>query len=101
MARKHRAPGDNRTNEQRGYGWLHIKLRRQWVPLVNAGGVRCHAIICIKPNRLITPGSDWHLGHTADRTAWTGPEHAACNLADGARRQRTPATIKARRNRDL
>jgi hypothetical protein len=27
-----------------------------------------------------------HLGHNDDRTAYTGLEHASCNLRDGAKR---------------
>lgn len=27
-----------------------------------------------------------HLGHTPDRTAWTGLEHAHCNLSEAATR---------------
>ena len=30
--------------------------------------------------------SAMHLGHTADRTAYTGLEHAHCNLSEGATR---------------
>jgi hypothetical protein len=75
------------TTKQRGYSGHHPKLRAQWEPAVASGLVLCHAIICLKSSRLIRPGEPWDLGHTADRTAWTGPEHMACNRADGARRK--------------
>jgi hypothetical protein len=75
------------TTTQRGYGAPHQNERRKWKPVVDAGQAHCHAIICLKPSRVIVPGESWHLGHTADRTAWTGPEHEHCNLADGARRK--------------
>ena len=71
---------------QRGYDGEHERLRRQWAPEVEAGTVDCHATVCMHNTRRITPGSPWHLGHTPDRTAWTGPEHARCNTADGGRR---------------
>lgn len=78
------------TTKQRGYSGQHQRLKEQWRPQVDAGVTYCHAIICkqeLKGNgRRIAPGTPWHLGHTADRSAWTGPEHQGCNTADGARR---------------
>ncbi|SRR6266568_3766527 len=75
---------------ERGYGWEHAQLRKQWKPRVQAGQVACCAVICLEVMdgrpRLIAPGAPWHLGHTEDRTAWTGPEHQRCGAADGARR---------------
>ena len=88
------------TTKQRGYSGEHPKLRRHWKPIVDAGQAHCHAIVCLQPSRWIQPGTPWHLGHTADRTAWTGPEHERCNTADGARRknhkQRTRITTGQR-----
>ena len=74
------------TTAQRGYGSQHQKLRAKWKPLVDAGMVSCHAGVCLMASRWIPPGSAWHLGHTPDRSGWTGPEHERCNEADGARR---------------
>ena len=74
------------TTAQRGYGPEHTRLRAAWKPKVDAGQVMCHAIICLKASRWIVPGSKWHLGHTSDRTAWTGPEHEQCSTSDGATR---------------
>jgi hypothetical protein len=65
----------------RGYGTDHQRERQRWAPYVNAGQVRCAR--CGQP---IQPGTAWDLGHSTDRTTWTGPEHARCNRADGARR---------------
>lgn len=80
----------------RGYGSSHQKLRAQWKPIVQAGNAACHATTCLMPTRWIAPGAPWHLGHTPDRSQWTGPEHATCNEADGARRGNAR---RGRRNR--
>lgn len=69
------------TREQRGYGPEHQALRRQWAHKVKAGTVRC-----AKCNQPIKPGTPWHLGHTDDRTKWTGPEHPFCNTSDAGKR---------------
>lgn len=71
----------------RGYDQEHRALRTQWKPQVDAGQVECHATTCLAPDRLIQPGSPWQLGHTPDRTGWTGPEHQRCGSSDGARRR--------------
>jgi hypothetical protein len=84
-----RARGNRHT---RGYGSEHERLRAQWTPAVEAGAVDCHATTCVMPSRRIKPGTPWHLGHTADRTAWTGPEHATCNTVDGGRRSHPVTT---------
>ena len=76
------------TTAQRGYGGAHQRLRAQWKPEVDAGQAWCHAAICLKPDRHIQPGTPWHLGHTPDRQAWTGPEHERCNIAEANRRRR-------------
>jgi hypothetical protein len=78
------------STAERGYGVPHQKLRNAWKPRVDAGQVDCHAIVCLEEldghGRRIPPGAPWHLGHTTDRSAWTGPEHQRCGAADGARR---------------
>ena len=74
----------------RGYNYAHQKFRLQLKPSVDAGMGFCVAMVCLEErdgrSRWIRPGTPWHLGHTADRTAWTGPEHARCNTSDGATR---------------
>lgn len=62
------------TRQQRGYDALHDRMRKAWAPKVAAGTIRCTR--CQQP---IDPATPWDLGHTDDRRAWTGPEHAVCN----------------------
>ncbi len=71
----------------RGYGHRHQKQRAKWQPTVDAGQAWCHAALCLMGDRWIEPGSQWDLGHTIDRTGWTGPEHARCNRCEGSRRR--------------
>ena len=52
----------------RGYGHTHQQQRRAWAPIVATGAVTCPR--CGKP---ITPGQGFDLGHTEDRTGYTGP----------------------------
>lgn len=70
----------------RGYGNDHQRERDRWEPKVRAGLVDCHATVCLEQSRAIAPDADWHLGHTPDRTRWTGPEHPLCNTSEGGRR---------------
>lgn len=67
------------TTPDRGYGAAHQKQRRAWEPKVNRGEAWCAR--CHQP---IKVGEAWDLGHSDDRTAWTGPEHATCNRKAGA-----------------
>lgn len=80
----------------RGYNADHRALRLAWKPAVDAGMVDCHADICLMPQRRIAPGSKWCLGHTPDRSGWTGPEHLKCSSSDGARRGNAMRGEKAR-----
>lgn len=76
----------NGSTTANGYGSEHQRLRAEWAPFVETGQVNCHAIRCLEVERWIAPGSPWDLGHTPDRSRWTGPEHARCNRSEGARR---------------
>lgn len=68
------------TPAQRGYGTDHAQERARWEPEVRAGRVRC-----AKCRRLLRPTEPWDLGHTTDRTGWTGPECITCNRGEGGR----------------
>jgi hypothetical protein len=74
------------STSARGYGHTHQQERAKWKRIVDAGQAECHAIICLEPTRTIWPGTPWDLGHTPDRTSYTGPEHTRCNRSEGARR---------------
>lgn len=89
-----------RTTTQRGYGAKHQAERRRWEPIVAAGRAVCCRPICLRPDRRIHPDEPWDLGHSDDRTRWTGPEHRGCNRAAGARKgNRSP--IRRRRRTSL
>lgn len=71
------------TRQARGYNAAHDRERARWAPLVRTGLIDCNAPTCLMPTRRIASSSAWDLGHTPDRTSWTGPEHARCNRAAG------------------
>lgn len=83
------------TTTERGYGARHRAERKKWEPRVKAGVVSCHAAECKRADRVLAPDEPWDLGHTEDRTAWTGPEHPECNRADGGRRGNRVARERA------
>jgi len=62
------------SRQDRGYDRGHDRERARWAPVVARG-----TVACAKCSRLIEAGQEWDLGHTDDRTTWTGPEHQACN----------------------
>ena len=67
----------------RGYNASHRAERARWAPIVATGSVMCarQGPKCVgKP---IAPDQDWDLGHTDDRTGWTGPECVPCNRGAG------------------
>lgn len=73
------------SREARGYGTAHRAERARWTPLVQAGGINCARQSPNCTGQPIAPDQPWDLGHTDDRTAWTGPECIPCNRGAGAR----------------
>lgn len=67
------------STPDRGYGIAHKRQRAAWEPKVKRGDVRC-----ARCGERITLDQAWDLGHSDDRTVWTGPEHATCNRRAGA-----------------
>lgn len=84
-----------RTTAQRGYDSRHETERARWQRQIDFGIVfRC---CCTRPDctrhdgqcpTTITTGTQWDLGHTDDRTGWTGPECVPCNRSAGGRNGR-------------
>lgn len=82
------------SNTARGYGIAHIRARERYARAMDRDGpIRC---ACTRPEcarhdelqcpEMLDNDRDWDLGHTDDRTAWTGPECVPCNRGAGARR---------------
>lgn len=67
------------SRQDRGYGAAHEKQRKAWAPKVRRGEAYCAR--CKGP---IGIDESWDLGHSDDRTRWTGPEHVSCNRRAGA-----------------
>lgn len=86
----------NDSTTARGYDAAHRAERERWRPAVERGEVDCHAAICLEPERRIAADATWHLGHTPDRTSWTGPEHERCNTSEGATRGNRERTHQTR-----
>ena len=86
------------SRTQAGYGYEHQRLRAAYARRIEHG----EQFTCAKCGHAVARGMDWHLGHTDDRRGYTGPEHATCNVRDGASRggQRLAAKRKALRATD-
>jgi hypothetical protein len=70
------------TTAQQGYGGGHQELRKRFMPLVLAGGVKC-----ARCGQAIAPNEPWDLGHVdGDKSRYAGPEHRACNRRTAGRR---------------
>ncbi len=64
------------------YDSEHRRLRRQWKPYVDAGGVRCARARlgqCLHASSIIEQGEEWHLDHLPGHRR--APSHADCNTA--------------------
>jgi hypothetical protein len=84
------------STTQRGYGTGHQAERARWQARLDRGETTpCHSHHCLHPGQPIDPDpSQWDLGHNADRTAWTGPEHIDCNRSAGGRNGAMVANAK-------
>ncbi len=81
------------TTTERGYGHAHQQLRKAWAKELKRLGV----LPCARCGEPVYDGDEWDLGHTDDRTAYTGPEHRCrCNRADGGRRRHAPTAPRWR-----
>ena len=76
----------SKSTTARGYGSTHRAVRRRFEPLVASGKARC-----ARCGEAIRPGEPWDLGHTDDRTSYSGPEHARCNRAAAGVASHRPA----------
>lgn len=77
-----RATKPKAPTSSRGYGAAHQALRKKWKPQVEAG-----LVDCARCGTRIQPGQPWDLGHTDDRSAYSGPECRTCNRSAGGRRR--------------
>lgn len=75
------------SSTQRGYGREHQEERASWAQDV-AGGT----VACARCGMRIGASEAWDLGHSDDRTRWSGPEHRRCNRAAGLRAGQMRAT---------
>lgn len=78
----------------RGYGAAHKAVRERVGALVASG-----LATCARCGEAIAPGSAWDLGHTDDRTGYTGAEHSRCNRLAGARKGAAAANANRRTRR--
>jgi hypothetical protein len=74
-------PVSRPTTTERGYGVEHQAERERWRPVVEAGEA-----VCSRCHSGIAPDVEWDLDHHDDRSGWSGPAHATCNRAAGARK---------------
>lgn len=68
------------TTTQRGYDGQHQKLRAQLIRELN----RLGSMPCPRCRLPIYAWMQVDLGHTEDRTGYTGLEHVSCNRKAGA-----------------
>jgi hypothetical protein len=80
------------TTTDRGYGYVHQRLRRHWEREIALGDV-----FCARCSRLIVPGSFWDLGHDDfDRSAPTHREHRSCNRGAAAVKGNKSRAVRVR-----
>lgn len=87
-----------RTKQHRDY---RAALVRQ---LKRDGYLICTAVDCLFDSRMITTSNGrardgLHAGHSDDGVSYTGPQHNACNVTDGAVRARARQTQATQQSR--
>ena len=77
----------------------HVAYRKRLVAQLKRDGyLICTATVCVMPSRTITNPNGrerdgLHAGHEDDGQTYRGPQHAACNVRDGA--------VRARKRQDM
>lgn len=76
------------STTERGYGARHQAERAKWERAMRQAWARGEHVMCARQGpkcigKPIEPGQPWDLGHTDDRTAYTGPECVPCNRGAG------------------
>ena len=79
LEQRHLWPAKDRAS--RGYGAVHKATRERYAALVASG-----LAVCARCGLSIAPAAAWDLGHTEDRSGYSGPEHRKCNQLAGARK---------------
>lgn len=81
-----------KSTNDRGYGSQHQQQRAGWQRRLDRGETFrccCDRETCTKHDgqcpTIITASSAWDLGHTDDRSGWTGPECVPCNRSAGGK----------------
>ncbi len=81
-----------KSTTDRGYGAAHQRERKKWQRRLDQGAI----IGCARCGKPISKHDTWDLGHTDDRTAWTGPECVGCNRSVGGRNGRAAQLSEAK-----
>lgn len=78
--------------DYKGYDHRHKVERAKWQRRIDRGETfdcSCAHVDCTKHvgpcTVVIHADMTWDLGHTDDRTAWTGPECVPCNRSAGGK----------------
>lgn len=89
-----------KSTSERGYGTRHQAVRQQWAARIASLPQQCVCDRADCPHHtgrcrvVIDSSTNWDLGHTDDRTAYTGPECIPCNRGAGARNSNKPRPIR-------
>lgn len=64
----------------------HQQARAHYAQVIRRGEGWCVEPVCLLPTRHIAPGTAWDVCHDPSARIITGPGHAKCNRAEGAKR---------------